>query len=52
MSERKAFGFTRTECACGECVMNCQHMPSYLIPEDLPAIVYSDNKVVNSTIKL
>lgn len=38
MSERTVFGFARTECACAECVMNCQHMPGYLIPEDLPAI--------------
>lgn len=38
MSERKAFGFVRTECACAECVMNCQYLPGYLIPEDLPAL--------------
>lgn len=38
MSERKAFGFARTECACADCVLNCQHMPGYLIPEDLPAL--------------
>jgi hypothetical protein len=38
MNERKAFGFARTECACNECVLNCQHMPSYLIPEDLPTM--------------
>jgi hypothetical protein len=37
-NERKAFGFARTECACAECVLNCQHMPGYLIPEDLPAM--------------
>lgn len=36
--ERRTFGFARTECACAECVMNCQHMPGYLIPEDLTAI--------------
>jgi len=38
MSERTAFGFARTECACAECVRNCQHMPGYLIPEDLPTM--------------
>ena len=38
MSERKAFGFARTECACRACVLGCMHMPSYLIPEDLPEL--------------
>ena len=32
------FGFPRTECACTECVLNCQHLPGYLIPSDLTAI--------------
>ena len=38
MNQRTVFGFARTECACAECVLNCQHMPGYLIPEDLPAL--------------
>ncbi len=38
MSERTVFGFARTECACSECILNCQYMPSYLIPEDLPTM--------------
>ena len=38
MNQRTVFGFARTECVCAECVLNCQHMPGYLIPEDLPAI--------------
>lgn len=38
MSDRKAFGFARTECACRACQLNCQHLPGYLIPADLPVI--------------
>lgn len=39
MSEtRTTFGFPRTECACTECTLNCQHIPGYLIPRDLAAI--------------
>lgn len=36
--QRRAFGFTRTECACGDCVANCRFLPGYLIPHDLQAI--------------
>jgi hypothetical protein len=35
---RITFGFPRTECACAECVLNCQYIPGYLIPSDLTAI--------------
>lgn len=35
---RTPFGFSRTECACAECVLNCQHLPGYLIPSDLSVI--------------
>lgn len=35
---RTTFGFSRTECACAECVLNCHHIPGYLIPSDLTAI--------------
>jgi len=39
MSEtRTTFGFPRTECACAECVLNCQHIPGYLVPGDLSVI--------------
>jgi Fe-S-cluster containining protein len=39
MSDTKTtFGFHRTECACTECVLNCYHIPGYLIPTDLAAI--------------
>jgi hypothetical protein len=32
---RTEFGFGRTVCACRECVLNCHHVPGYLIPADL-----------------
>lgn len=35
---RTTFGFSRTECACAECALNCQFIPGYLIPTDLAAI--------------
>lgn len=35
---RTEFGFTRTECACGECVTNCEIIPGYLIPSDIEVI--------------
>ena len=39
MSETKTIsGFQRTECACAECVLNCHHIPGYLIPSDLSVI--------------
>ena len=38
LAPRITFGFPRTECACDECVLNCQHIPGYLIPTDLAAI--------------
>ncbi|HZS06759.1 MAG TPA: hypothetical protein VFD58_18115 [Blastocatellia bacterium] len=36
---RTAFGFSRTECDCEECVLNCRYIPGYLIPSDLENIV-------------
>ena len=38
MQPRTTFGFARTECACEQCVLNCRHMPSFLLPEDLPVL--------------
>ena len=35
---RITFGFARTECACGECALNCRYIPGYLIPTDLDAM--------------
>ena len=48
---RTEFGFTRTECACEQCIACCEILPAYLVPSDIEVIVYSDNKVSNSTIK-
>lgn len=45
---RTEFGFTRTECACGDCVTNCEIIPGYLIPSDIEVIadhLGSDNLV-------
>ena len=43
---RSEFGFSRTECACRLCQINCEHLPGLLVPSDLPRIVaalgYSD----------
>jgi hypothetical protein len=35
---RSEFGFFRTVCACAGCVLNCRHLPGYLIPADLERI--------------
>jgi len=35
---RTEFGFTRTICACAECVNNCRHLPGYLLPADVERI--------------
>src|SRR4051812_14553427 len=32
---RSEFGFSRTQCACPECVRSCEHVPGYLVPADL-----------------
>jgi hypothetical protein len=37
-SARIEFGYARTICACHECVLNCHHIPGYLIPTDLERI--------------
>jgi hypothetical protein len=34
-SGRSEFGFSRSVCACLECVRSCRHIPGYLIPADL-----------------
>ena len=38
LETRTEMGFTRTECACAECALNCHYIPGYLIPADLEAI--------------
>ena len=35
---RTEFGFTRTECACDQCVACCENLPSYLVPSDIEVI--------------
>jgi hypothetical protein len=35
---RSEFGFFRTVCACAGCVLNCRHLPGYLVPADLERI--------------
>jgi hypothetical protein len=35
---RQEFGFTRSVCACPDCVRPCRHIPGYLIPADLDRI--------------
>ena len=32
------FGFTRTECACEQCVACCEILPAYLVPSDIEVI--------------
>ncbi len=52
MSDRRTeLGFERTVCDCGACKINCKFIPGFLLPSDIPRIVYSDNKVSNLTIK-
>ncbi len=36
--EKNGVGFTRTECACKECVRNCHFIPGYLVPSDIQRI--------------
>jgi len=38
LETRTEWGFSRTECACEECAINCHYIPGYLIPTDLEAI--------------
>lgn len=38
ITRRTEFGFTRTECACRECQVNCRRIPGYLIPDDIERI--------------
>src|SRR5215475_11252473 len=35
---RTEFGFTRTECACDQCVACCENLPAYLVPSDIEVI--------------
>lgn len=35
---RTEFGFPRTKCACRSCTINCEYMPGFLIPADVPRI--------------
>lgn len=35
---RTEFGFTRTECACSSCSINCRFIPGYLVPSDVKRI--------------
>jgi Fe-S-cluster containining protein len=35
---RTEFGFTRTECACEQCIACCENLPAYLVPSDIEAI--------------
>lgn len=35
---RTDFGFTRTECACEQCVACCEILPAYLVPSDIEVI--------------
>jgi hypothetical protein len=35
---RVEFGFGRTVCGCAEDVLNCQFIPGYLVPADLPRL--------------
>lgn len=35
---REQFGRQRTACSCRACTINCEYIPGYLIPDDLPRI--------------
>lgn len=35
---RTEFGYTRTCCACASCILNCRHIPGYLLPQDVERI--------------
>jgi len=35
---RVEFGYHRTECSCGDCVINCRFIPGYLVPSDIERI--------------
>jgi|WetSurMetagenome_2_1015567.scaffolds.fasta_scaffold16488_8 hypothetical protein len=35
---RTFIGYKRTYCDCPECALNCQYIPGYLLPTDLPRI--------------
>jgi hypothetical protein len=36
---RTEFGFNRNACTCQHCVLNCQFIPGYLIPDDLGRMI-------------
>jgi len=35
---RTEFGFERTKCGCRKCSINCEHIPGFLVPADVPRI--------------
>jgi Fe-S-cluster containining protein len=35
---RTFMGYNRTHCDCPECALNCQYIPGYLLPTDLPRL--------------
>lgn len=35
---RAEFGYSRTECACHECAINCRFVPGFLVPSDVERI--------------
>jgi Fe-S-cluster containining protein len=37
-ASRTEFGFSRTQCDCHECTLNCHRLPGYLVPADLERI--------------
>ena len=39
--------FTRTKCACPDCVAQCKHHPGYLIPGDIEMIARNLGKTVH-----
>jgi Fe-S-cluster containining protein len=39
---RTEFGAARTTCSCKACAINCQYIPGYLIPADLPRLIPAD----------
>lgn len=39
MPERTEFGFHRTNCGCRLCAINCEFIPGFLIPSDIPRLM-------------
>lgn len=43
-TDRESHGLKRTVCGCDECVMNCEFIPGFLLPEDVEPLYQATSK--------